>query len=170
MIATRRRDKTSRNLSYPVGAETIVKALASVPRLSALSLSFVNLGRLSRAYLQRLDGGGVLPVAGATYGGLIAERLVSCPDQTPQAPNVEIWEVVALALPRSLRAQARLVAQDRVLPALAVWLTVERHETWFHKPQSVFFFWNVASGEIDARSNPFSEASGQLVATPGWWE
>ena len=110
LIPTAHRQKISRQLSYPAGAEMISEALRGVPHFERLSLSFYALDTPAKicAAAKRDDP---LPILEASY--IDFTRLY----------GEERWRLEVYAVPREDRASVRRALMDEGLPQVRAWLT-----------------------------------------------
>jgi hypothetical protein len=144
VIPTLSRVKIARNLSYPVGAEAISTALASVQQLTELKVLFYsskfhpplrsNVYEFLRVeYLNNARPGEEWPV-GNLYG------------RPPQSR----WEIAVQPVPRVLRHQIGQYILDSALPQMRQWLT-ERTQLLQQGSDLLAFLYDGETNECTSR-------------------
>jgi hypothetical protein len=144
VIPTLSRVKIARSLSYPIGAEAISSALASVAQLPELKVLFYSskfhspLRRsdyefLRIEYLNNARSGEKWPV-GNLYG------------RPPQSR----WEIAVQPVPRILRHQIGQYIVDFALPQMRQWL-IERTRLLQQGSDLLAFFYNGETNECTPR-------------------
>jgi len=133
VIPTVARVKISHKLSYPVGAERISIALASVPHLSELKLHF---------YL-RFD----VQLRSGHYEFLRVEYLNNArPSQEwpisslYRRPEQSRWEIVVQPVPRAQRHRVNQYILDSALAQIAKWLIQRKELTQQGNDVLAFFY------------------------------
>jgi hypothetical protein len=144
VIPTLSRVKIARNLSYPIGAEAISTALASVEQLTELKVLFYSskfYSPLRRSdyeflrveYLNNARSGEKWPVANL-YG------------RPPQSR----WEIAVQPVPRILRHQIAQYILDFALPQMRQWL-IERAQLLQQGSDLLAFFYDGKANECMPR-------------------
>ena len=123
MIRTASRFPTPKSLAYPVGAEVISAALASVPQQDELSLTFYFDGRV-RAVADAARRGDALPVFEVVYA---PGRFDVIGAHAHGAPKWELW---IRPVPSTYRSAARHSLIETGLPKVRQWLSQPRNPTW----------------------------------------
>lgn len=110
LIPTAHRQKISRQLCYPAGAEIISEALRGVPHFERLSLWFYALDTPAKicAAAKRDEP---LPALQASYIDFVSLY------------GEERWRLEVYAVPREDRAAVRRALMDEGLPQVRAWLT-----------------------------------------------
>jgi hypothetical protein len=144
VIPTLSRVKIARSLSYPIGAEAISVALASVPQLAELKLIFYSskfhtplksneYEFLRVEYLNSARPGEKWPI-GNLYG------------RPPQSR----WEIAVQPVPRVLRHQVSQYIHDSALPQMSQWL-LERARLLQQGSDLLAFFYDEKTNECAPR-------------------
>jgi hypothetical protein len=143
VIPTASRVKISQKLSYPVGAESISVALASVPQLAEIRLHFY---LWSDYDLRR-----------GHYEFLRVEYLNNThpPQEYPiwslyKRPAQGRWEIVVQPVPRALRHRVKKYIAASALAQIAQWLT-ERREMTQRGGDILAFFYDEKSEDFAVR-------------------
>lgn len=136
MIPTSTKDKLPRDLSHPVGAREITRALAACPQRPELTIAFLHLNSgfldayTARApwfwdYRNRLERGD--PVRVVTVS-------VRCQYKGVSVSRKWIgrrWDINVLPVLREQRHVAHGLLVDQGLALLNGWLCIRRPETWY---------------------------------------
>ena len=143
VIPTASRVKISNKLSYPVGAESISLALASVPQLAEIRLHFYS--------------GFDVQLRSGHYEFLRVEYLNSVRplQEWPIAtlykrPVQGRWEIVVQPVPRLVRHHVKQYILDSALTQIAHWL-VERNELVQRGGDILAFFYDQKSQDFVVR-------------------
>jgi hypothetical protein len=112
IIPTRTKAKVSHELSFPIGAERISMALASVMQLPQLVLHF----RSDRWNQVRF---GHYPFLSVTYSG---KEWTNNPVDSSGIPLFNRWEIEVNPVPRILRHRIQQYILDSALPQIRQWL------------------------------------------------
>jgi hypothetical protein len=162
VIPTLSRMRIARNLSYPIGAEAISKALAPVAQLTELKLLFYSskfhtplksnhYEFLRVEYLNNARSGEKWPI-GNLYG------------RPPQGR----WEVTVQPVPRVLRHQISQYIVDSALPKVKQWL-IERTQILQQGSDLLAFFYDEETNECIPRgvTQPRTATNSIEVANEG---
>ncbi len=145
VIPTLSRSKIARNLSYPVGAEAISTALASVPQLAELRLLFYSSKFRSPLRTNRFEFLRVEYLNGARSG----EKwpISNLFDRPPQSR----WEISVQPVPRILRHPIREYILDSALPQVEHWLLERTRLLQRGSDLLAFFYEEEATNEFVPR-------------------
>lgn len=143
VIPTASRAKISHKLSYPVGAECISVALASVPQIADIRLHFFS--------------GIDIQLRGGYYEFLRVEYLngVRPLQDWPiwtlyRRPEQGRWEIVVNPVPRTVRHQVKQYIVDTALTHIAKWC-IHRKELTQRGGNILAFFYDEKANEFVAR-------------------
>jgi hypothetical protein len=143
VIPTASRVKISQKLSYPVGAERVSVALASVPQLAELKLHFYS--------------GFDVQLRSGHYEFLRVEYLNNArPSEEWPISNLykraeqSRWEIVVQPVPRNLRYRVKQYILDFALTQIALWL-IQRKELAQQGNDILAFFYDEKGEEFVPR-------------------
>jgi hypothetical protein len=143
IIPTASRAKISHKLSYPIGAESISGALASVPQLAEMQIHFysgidIQLRKGHYEFLRVEYLNGVRP-------------LLEWPITTLyKRPAQGRWEIVVQPVPRTVRHCVKQYVTDVAFAEIAQWLTM-RKELTQQGADILAFFYDEKSGDFVTR-------------------
>ena len=134
VIPTASRVKISRKLSYPVGAESISLALASVPQRAEIRLHFysgfdIQLRNGHYDFLRVEYLNGIVPLQDWPIAALF------------KPPVQGRWEIVVQPVPRSIRRRIKQYILDSALTQIAQWF-VQRGELTQRGGDILAFFYD----------------------------
>ena len=116
IIPTRYKAKISHELSFPIGAEKISKALSDTPQIGELILHF-NSDRWRQVAHKRY----------ACIGVMRSSRRASIGEKHPDVTGVPLfseWEIHVSPVPRVHRHRIQQCILDRGLPEIRKWLYI----------------------------------------------
>jgi hypothetical protein len=125
VIPTKYKGKLPHTHSYPIGAEALSLALADVPQLAQLGLSF----HYASQNRQKLTVDGLENVLIAAYRHFDA-GLWSSNASIERGLHEEIWELTVYAVRREERARVKELLMTEGLPRVTQWLSTPRSEVW----------------------------------------
>jgi hypothetical protein len=141
LIPTTSKSKISPMLAYPVGAQSISQALASVPQFEQMELVFTD-NRYKVA-----DALGNLPILAGRYIkhnlGLSASH--SMDESGSYGPK---WEVQIYTVPKQHSTTIRQAVADQGFGLLNDWLCEKRSNFWLTKSHQVLLWYSMADGRI----------------------
>jgi dsDNA-binding SOS-regulon protein len=159
IIPTRIKDKISHELSFPIGAERISIALASVKQLPQLVLDFCS----DRFGQVRLGHDAFLSVR---YAG--REKPVNPISSYSGIPSNNKWEIVGRPVSRIFRHRIQLYILDSALPQIKQWLD-QRVNLDHEGSEALGFFFDEKKEEFvskqRARLQPVRESKRQDLET-----
>jgi hypothetical protein len=118
LIPTTFRHPISKELSYPLGAEIISRALLDAPQFDVLKLTFYG-SRTPADLRHRLATSGVTEVLRATYLG-----------PPWRLHTAEEWWLTVYPVPREHKSQARRLLVEQGLSRIRSWLSAAHPPVW----------------------------------------
>jgi hypothetical protein len=140
VIPTLSRAKISHDLSYPIGAERISIALASVPQLPELKLHFLWKHLVRRFHMP-------MEFLRVEYLNDIAPAAEYPIFDFWARPEQGHWEIIVQPVPRTLRHRVNQYIADSALRQIADWL-VERDQLDQRGSDILAFFFDESSEEF----------------------
>lgn len=124
MIPTKYRTKIPQSLSYPIGTELLTEALADVPQLEHLTVSFFHMIRAHKKLHP-------FPVIEVRYRNF--NITLGTPEEfIARGMYDETWELTVRAVPREQKFVVKQLLLAEGLPKLAAWLQAKRSPAWLH--------------------------------------
>ena len=142
MIPTRYKEKLSKHLSYPIGAEALTEGLADEPRVESFTLSFTGTPvcptsrfqfALAKEQPYKIFAARYWPAMKPNYGGASWLAAGGWYD--------ERWELTVRPVIQELRHSANRLLRERGLPLVVQWLRSSERAGWMsrsHKIELVF--------------------------------
>ena len=129
LIPTRLKVKLPLDFSYPIGAEKLSEALASVPQFEKLVIWFssYNYSASDRQILRKENE----PYEIFRISMIHPLKSLSSSKQfIEEGFYNENWEIHVYPVPRELKSVAKQFLIDEVLPQAKVWMEIPRTEIW----------------------------------------
>ena len=144
LIPTQSKQPLPHEHSYPIGAQAITGALAKVPQLAELGLSFYSFNKF------HYESCGNCLVLAAEYRhlhvGLSASNIM-----VEEGWYEPCWQVAVYAVPRKNRHAINIALVSMGLSAVEEWLCEARTETWLDSFHRIGLEFSADSGELLTR-------------------
>jgi hypothetical protein len=154
MILTRFKEKLSKHLSYPIGAEALTEGLAGAPHVEFLALSFWGHPFWPNSRFQvvlaehqpyKVLAARYWPAHKLGYGG--------APSLMPAGYYDEQWELTVYPVVRELRQLANRLLRERGLPLLVQWLRSSERAGWMSRSHEFELVFSPAEELLAARES-----------------
>jgi hypothetical protein len=126
-ILTKYKDRLPSHLSYPVGLQTLVNALADIPQAENLSVCFFAYEDSASKVRKKQNEGGFYSILAAEFHHY---RLGISECRDMESLYEPTWYVNIYGVTRQKRNIARNLLIEKGIPKIAVWLKSPRSETW----------------------------------------
>ncbi len=149
MIPTRYKAKLAPNPSYPVGAEALSEALAGVPHVESLSVSFSNRAVEPGSVFRRLLAARLpFRILSDEFRPGRGPGLTGSNDMLERAWYDERWELTVYAVLSELRHVANRLLREQGLPAVARWLRASTRVGQDPRPRRIELLFDPANGTL----------------------
>lgn len=150
MFPTKRKDKISQNLSYPVHAKLISDALDDVPQAQALTISFSYSSEAKWSQTKkRVVPISDFPVIAVEYWNWSPGRFF--PESFSSGPE---WKITVQPVPRAIVTRVKELIIAQALPKIQVWLCARPNLAEEQRSQRLSFLYNNATDELMRKEHP----------------